>query len=293
MARNSEKAMTLFSKWQSFKADFHSDKGNRRPLLDSEVSSLSDAEKFRREVVSSLTKKVSMIRNAGLGEPRIRELNDEINKLVRKKHFWEKKIRELGGSVTSGKQFYDIDGKELPGAPGYKYYGAAKDLPGIRELFAAQEDQDQSLQRKIATKRSRAELYKHVTPDYYGFRDDDGETTTAHTGSKQNANGDEDEGDQHVAKQQQLSLAEAELQQERELMRSIPRYLPSSAESDEEYENLTALPLIAQQQLGILPTNIEASSSAAAQDILQRIEDQQRAKLIEFSRKQLMEKFAL
>jgi pre-mRNA-splicing factor ISY1 len=293
MARNSEKAMTLFSKWQSFKADFHSDKGNRRPLLDSEVSSLSDAEKFRREVVSSLTKKVSMIRNAGLGEPRIRELNDEINKLVRKKHFWEKKIRELGGSVTSGKQFYDIDGKELPGAPGYKYYGAAKDLPGIRELFAAQEDQDQSLKRKIATKRSRAELYKHVTPDYYGFRDDDGESATSHSDSKQNAIGDEDEGDQPVAKQQQLSLVEAELQQERELMRSIPRYLPSSAESDEEYENLTALPLIAQQQLGIPPTNTEASSSAAAQDILQRIEDQQRAKLIEFSRKQLMEKFAL
>lgn len=295
MARNSEKAMTLFSKWQTFKADFHSDKANRRPLLDSEVSSLPDAEKFRREVVSSLTKKVSVIRNAGLGEPRIRELNDEINKLVRKKHFWDKKIRELGGLVSSGKQFYDIDGKELPGAPGYKYYGAAKELPGIRELFAAQEDQDRSLQRKIATKRSRAELYKHVTPDYYGFRDDDGDVTASLTDFTKNEE-DNEEGDQYVAKQQRGSLAETELQRERELLRRIPRYLPSSTESDDEFEHLASLPLIAQQQqLGTVHANVaqESSSSTTAQNILQRIEDQQRSKLMEFSKKQLLEKFAL
>lgn len=71
-----------------------------------------------------------------MGEPKIRELNDEINKLHRHKHYWEIRIRELGGNVSLGKQIYDIDGKELPGAPGYRYYGAAKELPGVRELFA-------------------------------------------------------------------------------------------------------------------------------------------------------------
>ena len=63
-----------------------------------------------------------------MGEHRIRELNDEINKHMRQKHYWEIRIRELGGSDFRGarKQFYDIEGRELPGAPHYKYYGVAK-----------------------------------------------------------------------------------------------------------------------------------------------------------------------
>lgn len=73
-----------------------------------------------------------------MGEHRIRELNDEINKLMRTKHFWELKVRELGGGdmKTGRKQIYDVEGEELPGAPNYRYYGAAKQLPGVRELFA-------------------------------------------------------------------------------------------------------------------------------------------------------------
>eukprot|EP01033_Poteriospumella_lacustris_P014128 gene14128-10090_t len=232
MARNEEKALTLFSKWQTFKKDFHADKNNRRPLLDSECESLGDAEKFRRDILSNLTKKLSAIRNAGLGEPRIRELNDEINKLLRQKHFWEKKIRELGGTVPTGKQFYDIDGKELPGAPGYKYYGAAKELPGIRELFAAHEEQDQAQRLRNANKRTRAELYKHVTPDYYGFRDDDGEEAVIVL---------PDEDGPPSKQPQYQSLVELEAKRERDLLKAVPRYVASSAESDEENEQLAAL----------------------------------------------------
>lgn len=85
---------------------------------------------------------------ASLGEHRIREINDEINKMMRQKHHWEVRIRELGGDVQKGRQFYDIEGKELPGAPGYKYYGAAKELPGVRELFAEVEDEVQTRRNK-------------------------------------------------------------------------------------------------------------------------------------------------
>ncbi len=79
---------------------------------------------------------------ASLGEHRIRELNDEINKSLRIKHHWEIRIKELGGAdYTKIKtQLYDIEGKELPGVPGYKYFGAAKNLPGVRELFAEQDE---------------------------------------------------------------------------------------------------------------------------------------------------------
>ena len=34
---------------------------------------------------------------AGLGEFRIRDLNDEINKLIREKNHWQDRIKELGG----------------------------------------------------------------------------------------------------------------------------------------------------------------------------------------------------
>ena len=45
---------------------------------------------------------------AGLGEFRIRDLNDEINKLLREKRHWEDRILELGGpdyKVTSSAEF--------------------------------------------------------------------------------------------------------------------------------------------------------------------------------------------
>ena len=171
MARNSEKKMELFSKWTQFKKDAHSGITNKRPTIASECESVGEAEKWRREIVKDITKKIAAIHNASLGEHRIRELNDEINKLMGKKHHWEIRIRELGGSdftrIKTG--LYDVEGKALPGVPNYKYYGAAKDLPGVRELFA----EEQEFFETQRSKRHKTDLYKDITPDYYGFRDDD------------------------------------------------------------------------------------------------------------------------
>jgi hypothetical protein len=52
---------------------------------------------------------------ASLGEHRIRELNDEINKFMRQKNYWEKRIRELGGGDYHNmkRQISDV-GKSLP-----------------------------------------------------------------------------------------------------------------------------------------------------------------------------------
>lgn len=70
--------------------------------------------------------------SAGLGEFRIRDLNDEINKLLREKRHWEDQIRELGGPdyFRVGPRMLDHEGREVPGNRGYRYFGAAKDLPG-------------------------------------------------------------------------------------------------------------------------------------------------------------------
>ena len=47
----------------------------------------------------------------------------------------------------------DKEGKEVPGNRGYKYFGAAKDLPGVRELFEHE--------RKFKTKHSVVVNYKN------------------------------------------------------------------------------------------------------------------------------------
>lgn len=49
------------------------------------------------QVSKDIAKKIAFIQNPGLGEFRIRDLNDEINKLLRVKQAWEYRIRELGG----------------------------------------------------------------------------------------------------------------------------------------------------------------------------------------------------
>lgn len=106
---------------------------------------------------------MTLIQNAGLGEHRIRDLNDEINKLLREKYHWENRIRELGGLDYRkfNPKMVDAQGIELPGSGGYKYFGAAKDLPGVRELF----------QREIPTapNKHKSDLFKNITYNYYGF----------------------------------------------------------------------------------------------------------------------------
>lgn len=136
---------------------------NRRPYLSSECDSLSEAEKWRLEILREISKSISEIQNAGLGEHRIRDMNDSINKLLREKHHWQKRIKELGGGDYNAMEpkSFDADGRELPGGGGYKYFGAAKELPGVRELFQAE--------APLPPRRTRAAMYKHITPDYYGY----------------------------------------------------------------------------------------------------------------------------
>ena len=82
-------------------------------------------------MIREASKKMSQIQNAGLGEFKIRDLNDEINKALREKRHWENRILELGGrDMRRRSRMLDKEGKEVPGVHGYKYFGAARDLPG-------------------------------------------------------------------------------------------------------------------------------------------------------------------
>ena len=105
--------------------------------------------------------------SAGSSEHVVRDLNDEINKRIREKRHWERRIVQLGGSdyARAQPQAYDADGVAVSGARGYKYFGAAKNLPGVRELFQKE--------KRESRKRTRQDMHKNIGPDYYGFRDDE------------------------------------------------------------------------------------------------------------------------
>jgi len=168
MARNSEKAMTALARWRKAKeAEEGLDtKSERRPYLASQCDDLKAAEKWRIQVIREASKKMAQIQNAGLGEFKIRDLNDEINKALREKRHWENRIIELGGrDMRRRSRMLDKEGKEVPGVFGYKYFGAARDLPGVRELFESNAPE--------APRKTRAEIMKDIDAAYYGFRDDD------------------------------------------------------------------------------------------------------------------------
>eukprot|EP01064_Diplonema_japonicum_P031457 TRINITY_DN5637_c0_g1_i1.p1 TRINITY_DN5637_c0_g1~~TRINITY_DN5637_c0_g1_i1.p1 ORF type:complete len:276 (+),score=82.63 TRINITY_DN5637_c0_g1_i1:126-953(+) len=137
----------------------------KRPMLARECNEVADAERYRVQIILEITKKIEDVQNAALGEFRIQELNDEINKLIREKGHWQRQIKNLGGPdhflASSGYE----EGLRAHGSGGYMYFGAAKNLPGVKELF--------EVEAQGPRKKSRAELYKSITPDYYGYRDDD------------------------------------------------------------------------------------------------------------------------
>ncbi|KAA0708041.1 Pre-mRNA-splicing factor ISY1 -like protein [Triplophysa tibetana] len=166
MARNAEKAMTALARFRQAQLEEGKFR-ERRPFLASECNELPKAEKWRRQIISEISKKVAQIQNAGLGEFKIRDMNDEINKLLREKGHWEVRIKELGGPDYRrfGPRMLDHEGKEVPGNRGYKYFGAAKDLPGVRELFETEPIQQ--------PRKTRGDLMKDVDAEYYGYRDED------------------------------------------------------------------------------------------------------------------------
>jgi len=195
MARNAEKANTMLNKWQALRSqDTAASLGlahgreQRRPYLASECRALPEAERWRGEVVRDVARKMSEVQNAGLGEARLRDLNDEINKLLREKGHWERQIKALGGpdharaaAATAG-EAGAAAGWELPGARGYKYFGAARELPGVKELFAdaaaAASGGGAGAGGEGADfagfgARRRNDVLRGLTPDYFGFRDED------------------------------------------------------------------------------------------------------------------------
>ena len=66
------------------------------PKAITSVDSIAVCEKWRAQVVKEIGRKVMRIQEPALSEFQIRDLNDEINKLMREKHMSEIQLRNLG-----------------------------------------------------------------------------------------------------------------------------------------------------------------------------------------------------
>ncbi|KAG6896156.1 hypothetical protein C0992_009948 [Termitomyces sp. T32_za158] len=144
-------------------------RADRRPKMASACKSLRECERWRGEILREISRKVSKIQDTGLSDYEVRDLNDEINKLLREKRHWENQIVALGGAnYRRNVAMLDDDGKEVPGTKGYKYFGRAKDLPGVRELFQSRKKEEEEENQAFAFYKK----FMSQGPSYYGDLDE-------------------------------------------------------------------------------------------------------------------------
>jgi pre-mRNA-splicing factor ISY1 len=194
MARNEEKSKSMLHRHLAQQSREHNaaqgNSSKRRPFLAQQCDSLPEAEKWRHQVLAEIARFVLQIQDASLGEVRIRDMNEKINKLIREKRHWERRILELGGpnyrsqrSQQEASKAVDTDlgidsSTIFDGGNGYYYFGAAKDLPEIKEHLtkAAMRKATGTEDATIAQKQSNflkhlAEVSERITPSYYGYAD--------------------------------------------------------------------------------------------------------------------------
>lgn len=175
MARPAEKARSMLNKWVAMKESAEKDderkrsRIGRRPHLASEVEHLADAERYRGQIIREISNLLSRIQNPAQSDNIIREMNDDINKLLREKFHYNKRIYELGGLDynTIERQRRIEEGDEQINSM-YRYFGAAKSLPGVKELLLQQ--QQSSMKGK---KRKFTDIHQNITPEYFGWNDEE------------------------------------------------------------------------------------------------------------------------
>ncbi|GAB7356882.1 hypothetical protein MBLNU459_g7745t1 [Dothideomycetes sp. NU459] len=179
MARNAEKSQSMLFR---FRAQQAADLGildttrTRRPKAISQQESIPTCERWRGQVLKEISRKVSKIQDLALSDFQIRDINDELNKLFKEKWQWEMRIRELGGPnyMRGGGRVVDDEGREIQGGgKGYRYFGRARELPGVKEMFEAAKvkpAEDKALE-------TRSDLRQKVDAGYYGYNLDEEDGT--------------------------------------------------------------------------------------------------------------------
>lgn len=182
MSRNTEKAQSMlyrFHEQQAAEMGIVDVGRSRRPRKVTDVDSVPMCEKWRSQVMKEISRKLVKIQDTALNDFQIRDLNDQINKLIQEKRAWEHRLKELGGPnylrLGAVKPTEDR-GVHLPDSKGYRYFGRAKELPGVQEVLEAEAQRKQRAQEDKTDAQQFEELANRLGPSYYGFVPVDSET---------------------------------------------------------------------------------------------------------------------
>ncbi|ODQ77671.1 hypothetical protein BABINDRAFT_163384 [Babjeviella inositovora NRRL Y-12698] len=190
MSRNSEKSQSSLHRFQAYKNQIGGvleSNPNLRPKSVKSCKSLPQAEKWRSVVLKEINGRLTRINDASLNDYQIRDINDELNKMIKELRSWEYHIKELGGV-----DYINVQTARLAGSPnfgalgyslrGYKYFGRAKELEGVKEIIDFQRKQKLESQDLFNNKKSERaakskalkELEARAGPLYYGYLDEAG-----------------------------------------------------------------------------------------------------------------------
>ncbi|KAI0186806.1 Isy1-like splicing factor [Astrocystis sublimbata] len=170
MARNSEKAQSMLFRFREAQA---ADLG----IIDAGRTRRPRLREWRGQVLKEISRKVSKIQDPALSDYQIRDLNDEINKLMREKHMWEVQIRNLGGPnyMRGAAKIYDETGEryrvvERKGKGISTLVGRGSCLVS-RSCLRQRSRHERSRTRKPL--ETRDDLRKAVDAKYYGYAPDE------------------------------------------------------------------------------------------------------------------------
>lgn len=172
MARNEEKAQSMLNRYlQTTRAWRAGEK--RRPYLSTLCDDVDEAEKWRQQIIRDIRVRVEEIQNVGLDQSRVRELNDSINKLLRERGHWERRIVALGGTDHSKARrqanVNDVDPNVFKHNEMF-YFGAAKKLPDVMQLMAEkQRVAKRGRTRSLASEQDAEAVQRRIDVAYYGY----------------------------------------------------------------------------------------------------------------------------
>ncbi|KAI5959926.1 ISY1 [Candida pseudojiufengensis] len=123
-----------FNQYKNKEAGVIETNPKQRPKNVNRVSSIPQADKWRSIILSEISSKLTQINDSTTNDQRLRELNDELNKLFKEKRSWEYRIKELGGNdyILATKNDMIHSGINLAG---WRYFGRAKELPDVKKMI--------------------------------------------------------------------------------------------------------------------------------------------------------------
>lgn len=152
---------------------------DKEPLIPETTTRVGIAEQARKDLVREISRKISRIQDQTIDEDVVRQLNDEINDLLKQKYAWDQRIHELGGIERKSVQLADKMGVEAPNVHQYQYFGRAKDLPGVKEALEPYREDQTSLARE------KEKLFESVDQSYYGFDEESESQSKAEKGAEE------------------------------------------------------------------------------------------------------------